>query len=181
MAETYTTMVARIQQRLKARGVPSDQALNMAEKQASAKRKRANPGQKGKLGKRNQFKKSTDPQPPKEKKPMRKEDIKTFALNMLMEMPGITGLIASPPAGSTSSGDVGSTAPSSGGAPLSAKYANKDNDDPTKVSGKSGKAVGFKSTGGLKARVTRAKAGSVTKAPDSFTKAESIEEEFGIK
>lgn len=176
--ETYTTMVARISARLKARGVSADQALNMAEKQASAKRKRANPGQKGKLGKRNQFKKSTDPVPPKEKKPMRKEDIKAFASNMVMEIHGITGLIASPPASGTASGDVASGAPSSGGAPLSNKYANTDNDDPTKTPGKSGAKAGFKTSGGLKAKVTRAKAGSVTKAPPTF---ESIEGEFGIK
>ena len=116
--------------------------------------------------------------PPKEKKPMRKEDIKAYASNMVMEIHGITGLIASPPAGGGASGDVGSTAPSSGTAPLSAKYANKDNDDPTKTGGKNGKAAGFKATGGLKAKVTRAKAGSVTKAPPTF---ESIEGEFGIK
>lgn len=179
MSETYTTMVARIQARLKARGVPADQALNMAEKQASAKRKRANPGQKGRLGKRHQFKSNTDPVPPKEKKPMRKEDVKNFASNMVMEIHGITGLVGGPVPSQTAAGDVGSGAPLHGNAPLSAKYANKDNDDPTKVKAAgSGKSSGFKTSGGLKAKVTRAKEGSVTKDPPKF---ESIEEEFGIK
>lgn len=179
MAGTYTTNVERIAARLKARGVPADKALLMAEKQASALRKRANPGQKGRLGPRHTFKKNTDPVPPKEKKPMKREDIKTYASNMVMEIHGITGLIASPPVSGGGTSDVGSAPALSGGAPLSAKYSNTDNDDPTKTkSGGKSTKPGFKSSGGLKAKVTRAKAGSVTKDVPRF---ENIEEEFGIK
>jgi hypothetical protein len=178
MAETYTTSVERIRARLAAKGWSPDKALNAAEKQASAKRKRANPGQKGRLGKRNNFKKKTDPVPPKEKKPMRKEEIKQYASNMVNEIHGITGLIGSPPAG-TSSSTASSPPPSSAGGPLSTKYNQQSPDDPTKTKtgGKSTK-TGFNPSGGLKAKVTRAKAGSLTKEPPKF---EDIEEEFGIK
>lgn len=173
---TYTTDVNQIMTRLKAKGVPEDRARNMAEKQASAKRKRSNPGRV--QNKRNRFKGQKPPDPPKSK--VSNEDIKKFADSMVMEIYGITGLIA--PSNTISGGPVGAydaASPTTGAKALAGKYTQQqDNDDPTKVHAKSGKTQGFKATGGLKAKVTRAKAGSVTKAPPSF---ESIEEEFGIR
>lgn len=186
MAENYSTAVERIRARLVARGMPPDKALNNAEKQASAKRKIANPGQKGrKTNKRYNFKKGTDPVPPKEKKPsMRKEDITAFAKNMVMEIHGITGLIGSGGAGpgggpvGLGGSDPGSPEPSTTSKQLSTKYKQDNESDPTDKKGsKGGTSTGFKKGGGPHAKVSRAKPGQTTLSPPTM---EDIEAEFGI-
>lgn len=187
MAETYTTNVERLAARYKARGIPADRALNMAEKRASAMAKKAHPGEK--LGKRHTFKRGTDPVPPKQKKPrkMRQEDIKKYAENMVMEIHGITGLIGGPTGPITGAGSgtgsVGSEGPSSKSSPLSAKYRQDTPDDPTKKPGSGKGASGFKASGGLKASIPKTPEGRVTKGVDTFQKKkmEDIEKEFGIK
>lgn len=182
MAESYTTAVERIRARLVARGLSPDRALNAAEKQASARRKTANPGQKGRrVNKRQNFKRGNDPVPPKEKKPMRHEDIKKFAETMVMEIHGITGLIGGPTGaisgGSSGTGSTGSEGPTSKSKPLSTKYDQQHPDDPTKKGSSGNKpSQGFKAAGRT-AKVTRAKAGSVTTPPPTM---EEIEKEFGI-
>src|ERR1035437_3595452 len=183
MAESYTTAIERVRARLVAKGISPDRALNAAEKQASAKRKIANPGQKGrKVNKRHTFKRGTDPVPPKEKKPMRHEDIKKFAENMVMEIHGITGLIGGPTGaisgGSSGTSSAGSENPSSKSKPLSTKYNQQEPDDVTKKKGSGNKPTqGFKANAGRAATVPRAKAGSVTTPPPTM---EDIEKEFGI-
>lgn len=186
--ETYTSAVERIRARNVAKGMPPSQALNAAEKQASARRKAATPGQRGrKINRRNNFKKGTDPVPPKEKK-KRHEDIKQYASDLVMEIHGITGLIGAGmgPVGPVSGGsDPGSSDPSSKGTALSQKYNQQEPDDVTKKSGKGKSAPGFKASAGRKFSVKKPPAGTLTKGPDtinsrSINKVEDIEKEFGI-
>ena len=185
MAETYTTAVERLTARYKARGIPADRALNMAEKRASAMSKRAHPGEK--LSKRHNFKRNTDPVPPKEKKKrtMRQEDIKKFAEKMVMEIASVGMIIGQGGAGPGGGpvgvgGDPGGADPSPTGRPLSQKYRNDTEDDPTKkkTAGGAGGGKGFKASGGLKKSIPKSPEGMVTKGVD---KMESIEKEFGIK
>lgn len=169
----------QMKQDLIRRGYPPQRA----EKLASQKFIRKTGEKPSKLKKAGKAPEPYDPS--KKKKNVRKLNSSIELVNnILAEIHGVTGLIASPPSG---------TAPSNGTTGLSnmrgvpsTPTADKDQKEiQTKATGGSTSKQAFSPKGIVKTKIERAKPGQVAKRPDGVSEAseifKQIEEEFGIK